>query len=110
MGLQHREYLSCSRVFGCSNCRTHLTTIDNMLSRQFNGQHGRAYLFSTAVNIKFGQPEDRPMTTGLHTVRDIYCSKCDTVLGWKYERAYEPSQKYKEGKVILEKALLVDVN
>ncbi|KAH9812356.1 Yippee/Mis18 [Melampsora americana] len=110
MGLQHREYLSGSRVFGCSKCRTHLATTDNMISRQFNGQHGRAYLFETAVNIKLGEAEDRPMTTGLHTVRDIYCGKCGTTIGWKYDKAYEPTQKYKEGKVILEKALLVDVH
>lgn len=49
------------------------------------------------------------MTTGLHTVRDIFCAKCGTTMGWKYERAYDQNQKYKEGKVILEKALLVDV-
>lgn len=24
------------------------------------------------------------MTTGNHTVRDIYCVKCATILGWKY--------------------------
>ena len=24
------------------------------------------------------------MTTGLHTVRDISCIKCNTVLGWTY--------------------------
>ena len=69
------------------------------------------------------------MTTGNHTVRDIYCVKCGETLGWKYvrtcskgmfrcgsrskglsqDRAYEPSQKYKEGKYILERNLLVDV-
>ena len=70
------------------------------------------------------------MTTGNHTVRDIYCVKCGTTLGWKYvsiscglhllnefniktrltqDKAYEPSQKYKEGKYILERNLLVDV-
>ena len=88
------------------------------------------------------------MTTGNHTVRDIYCIKCGTTLGWKYvrmtlfilphlsltcatriytallsldwtgldlslcviqDRAYETSQKYKEGKFILERNLLVDV-
>ncbi|KAJ7533506.1 hypothetical protein O6H91_13G052400 [Diphasiastrum complanatum] len=42
--------------------------------------------------------------TGLHTVADISCTHCREVLGWKYERAYEASQKYKEGKYILEKA------
>lgn len=28
---------------------------------------------------------------------DIYCNVCNTNLGWKYEMAYEQSQKYKEG-------------
>jgi hypothetical protein len=31
-------------------------------------------------------------------VADIACSVCGTNLGWKYEMAYEQSQKYKEGK------------
>ncbi|KAG5639301.1 hypothetical protein H0H81_004503 [Sphagnurus paluster] len=64
-------------------------------------------LFS--VNVIEGEPNDRPMTTGNHTVRDIYCCKCGTTLGWKYDKAYEVSQKYKEGKYILERHLLVDV-
>ena len=33
------------------------------------------------------------LITGLHTVVDIYCVKCQSVLGWKYEEAYEESQK-----------------
>jgi len=80
-----------------------------MMSRQFNGQHGRAYLFHNVVNIECGEPSDRHMTTGLHTVRDIQCIKCGTIVGWKYDRAYEESQQYKEGKFILERQLLVDV-
>ena len=38
---------------------------------------------------------------------DIYCNACDTRVGWKYVEAYEDSQKYKEGKFILEKAMIV---
>ncbi|KAH9459735.1 hypothetical protein MJO29_003585 [Puccinia striiformis f. sp. tritici] len=110
MGLKYRDFLSGGKVFGCSHCKTHLATGDHMISRQFNGQHGRAYLFMSAVNISLGTAEDRNMTTGLHTVRDIFCSKCGITLGWKYDRAYETNQKYKEGKVILEKALLVEVD
>lgn len=45
--------------------------------------------------------------TGLHTVADVYCSNCQEVLGWKYERAYEATQKYKEGKYILEKSKIM---
>ena len=42
---------------------------------------------STRVNVVEGEPDDRPMTTGKHTVRDIYCCKCGTTLGWKYVNA-----------------------
>lgn len=45
------------------------------------------------------------LITGLHTVCDCYCITCNSVLGWKYEVAYEESQKYKEGKFILEKVM-----
>ena len=40
-------------------------------------------------------------------VADIYCNACDTRLGWKYIDAFEESQKYKEGKYILEKAMIL---
>ncbi|KAK9898060.1 yippee-domain-containing protein [Cystobasidium minutum MCA 4210] len=108
MGFKHKHYLAGSKVYSCSVCRTHMATIESMISRRFNGQHGQAYLFDTVFNVVEAGPEDRQMTTGLHRVRDISCKKCGQVMGWKYERAYEQSQKYKEGKSILEKALLVE--
>ncbi|GAA5920611.1 hypothetical protein JCM6882_001972 [Rhodosporidiobolus microsporus] len=115
MGLSHLEYLAVpstatnGKVYGCRRCKTHLTTSEQVESKNFNGAHGRAYLFTSVVNVKTGQAEDRPMTTGLHTVRDVMCSKCGETLGWKYEKAYESSQRYKEGKYILERALWVEV-
>ncbi|GAA5873308.1 hypothetical protein JCM3774_005937 [Rhodotorula dairenensis] len=115
MGLKHREYLAVpatstgGKVLGCKRCRTHLTTSEQIESKNFNGQHGRAYLFTSVVNVALGPPEDRPMTTGLHTVRDVMCAKCGETLGWKYDRAYESAQKYKEGKYILERAMWTDV-
>ncbi|EXC21405.1 hypothetical protein L484_011847 [Morus notabilis] len=74
------------------------------------GRHGRAFLFSHAMNIVVGPKEDRHLMTGLHTVADISCADCREVLGWKYERAYEASQKYKEGKFIFEKSKIVKEN
>ncbi|KAL6132214.1 hypothetical protein ACLB2K_070585 [Fragaria x ananassa] len=59
------------------------------------------------MNIVVGAKEDRHLLTGLHTVADISCGDCHEVLGWKYERAYEASQKYKEGKFIFEKSKIV---
>lgn len=46
------------------------------------------------------------MTTGLHIVRDIDCKACERTVGWKYDKAYEPGEKYKEGKYILESECL----
>lgn len=84
MGMTHAEFFTARRIFGCKRCKAHLTTIDLLVSRQFNGQHGKAYLFDRVANINLGEPEDRHMITGMHTVRDIRCDKCDTILGWKY--------------------------
>jgi hypothetical protein len=41
-------------------------------------------------------------------VRDVSCKKCKQKLGWMYEYAMEESQKYKEGRVILERALITE--
>jgi hypothetical protein len=48
------------------------------------------------------KPQPRQLVTGAHTVSDISCRSCGSVLGWKYVDAVEDSQKYKMGKFILE--------
>jgi protein yippee-like 5 len=50
------------------------------------------------------------MLTGRHMVRDVSCKSCDVKLGWIYEYAVEESQRYKEGRVILERALVTETN
>jgi hypothetical protein len=47
------------------------------------------------------------MMTGLHTVKSVICKKCRVVIGWTYVFAYEPREKYKEGKFIIEKEYMV---
>lgn len=54
--------------------------------------------------------EQRLLLTGLHSVADIFCESCKTTLGWKYEQAFETSQKYKEGKYIIEMSHMVKDN
>lgn len=48
------------------------------------------------------------MLTGKHMVRDVFCKSCNKKLGWMYEFASDKTQTYKEGKVILEKALIAE--
>lgn len=79
-------------------------------TQNFRGQHGKAYLFNVVVNIGTSEPSERNMTTGRHVVRDIMCRGCGETVGWKYDRAYEAAEKYKEGKYILEAELLTVVS
>ena len=127
-----------STVFCCSECKTHLSCHHSLVSKvisiaflvyivkidahlltltlthsltltqSFQGHYGRAWLFNTVFNIQEGPAEERSMTTGLHTVKDIFCVRCGKVIGWKYEKAFEESQKYKEGKYILERMMLTE--
>ncbi|KAK9920434.1 hypothetical protein M0R45_028989 [Rubus argutus] len=90
-------------VYSCKFCKTHLALADDILSRSFHCRHGKAYLFDQVVNVIDGEKEERIMITGLHTVVDIFCVSCGSIVGWKYEAAHEKSQKYKEGKFILER-------
>ncbi|KAF5946196.1 hypothetical protein HYC85_016424 [Camellia sinensis] len=94
------------RLYSCYKRRNRVALHDDIISKGFQAKNRRAFLFSHATNIVVGPKEDRHLMTGLHTVADVYCSDCREVLGWKYERAYEDSQKYKEGKIVLENSRL----
>ncbi|XP_059056608.1 protein yippee-like isoform X2 [Achroia grisella] len=98
------------RTYSCIHCRAHLASHDELISKSFQGSQGRAYLFNSVVNVGCGPAEERVLLTGLHAVADIYCECCKTMLGWKYEHAFESSQKYKEGKFIIELAHMVKEN
>ncbi|KAG9255223.1 Yippee/Mis18 [Emericellopsis atlantica] len=110
MGLSYNTYLTSDKIYGCKNCKTHLANQEDIMSRSFRGQHGKAFLFHSVVNYDAGTPSERAMTTGRHIVRDISCRQCKETVGWTYDRAFEPSERYKEGKFILEAELLCTVS
>lgn len=105
MGRVYVEYVE-GRAYTCRCCGCHLANVDEIVSKQFHSKNGKAYLFNSVVNISAGPQEPRLMTTGMHTVRDIFCVGCMYSIGWKYETASDNAQKYKEGKYILERAKL----
>ncbi|XP_043371997.1 lysophospholipase D GDPD3 [Dermochelys coriacea] len=101
---------NCHRRYSCVHCRAHLANHDDLISKSFQGSQGRAYLFNSVVNVGCGPAEERVLLTGLHAVSDIHCESCKTTLGWKYEQAFESSQKYKEGKYIIELSHMIKDN
>ncbi|KAK3717998.1 hypothetical protein LTR37_005424 [Vermiconidia calcicola] len=116
----HTSHLRCAR------CASDLALSTQIISKGFTGRHGRAYLvapssssispnpigLSTAKakndalpnlpNTYTHKPVPRQLVTGAHTVGDISCAQCGSVLGWKYVAAEEEGQRYKVGKFILE--------
>ncbi|KAG7220447.1 hypothetical protein INR49_003316 [Caranx melampygus] len=57
-----------------------------------------------------GEKHPRASVADILVLSDIYCENCKTTLGWKYEHAFESSQKYKEGKFIIELAHMIKDN
>ncbi|KAI0272012.1 yippee zinc-binding/DNA-binding /Mis18, centromere assembly-domain-containing protein [Russula aff. rugulosa BPL654] len=96
--------------FYCSNCSAVIALKDELISKSFSGRDGRGYLMHSAVNVRMGNKEDRPLLTGVHTVADVFCVGCSDRLGWYYHKASDQSQKYKEGKYLLERERLVKDN
>ncbi|KAH7402379.1 yippee zinc-binding/DNA-binding /Mis18, centromere assembly-domain-containing protein [Phaeosphaeria sp. MPI-PUGE-AT-0046c] len=101
----------------CNKCLTDLLPTSSIISKGFTGRHGRAYLVAPPSTTTFDsaglhagdlpntctdKPVPRQLVTGAHTVCDIRCRGCGSVLGWKYVHAEEEAQKYKVGKYILE--------
>ncbi|KAL8611116.1 Protein yippee-like 5 [Nucella lapillus] len=108
MGRIFLQHIGGTKVFSCASCDTQLTNRSELISTRFTGATGRAFLFNRVVNLNFSEVQDRIMLTGRHMVRDVSCKKCDAKLGWIYEYATEGSQRYKEGRVILERALVTE--
>ncbi|KAL0542503.1 hypothetical protein IC582_022617 [Cucumis melo] len=91
-------------TYSCRNCRNPLASGAHLLSKSFLAKSGKAFLFSEAKNIVEGPKEQKQLITGIFKTTEIHCNICGQVLGWKYLKAYDLSQKYKEGKFIIETA------
>lgn len=110
MGRLFLRHLGGKRLFCCRSCSTALTNRSKLVSTRFTGSTGRAFLFTEVVNLTYSDVQERQMITGRHIVRDVSCKLCETKLGWFYEYAMEEQQRYKEGKVILEQALIKEMD
>ena len=64
MGRFHVMFLEGDKIYACARCNTHLSERNEIISKEFMGGHGRAYLFNRVINITQGPLEDRPMRTG----------------------------------------------
>ncbi|XP_054360114.1 protein yippee-like 5 [Mirounga angustirostris] len=106
MGRNFLDRISGTGLFSCANCDTLLTNRSELISTRFTEATGRAFLFHKVVNLQYSEVQHWVMLTGHHMVRDVSCKNRSSKLGWIYELATEDSQRSKEGRVILERALV----
>lgn len=103
MGKEFYQYLDTTNIYVCKECRVHFSSKPQVISKNFSGKHGRAFLVRKMINVTEGPNEERMLLTGVHVLRDVFCISCKAYVGWTYIRAYEPSERYKEGKYIMER-------
>ncbi|KAF1594832.1 UNVERIFIED_CONTAM: Protein yippee, partial [Eudyptes robustus] len=106
MGRVYLEHAGGMITYHCEKCHTYLTSESRLQSTAFQGSTGPAFLFTDVKNVDLSKTDTRTMITGEHIVRDVFCKNCSLKIGWMYEFAYAESQKYKEGRFILERKLL----
>ncbi|KAH8828347.1 hypothetical protein DL96DRAFT_1602779 [Flagelloscypha sp. PMI_526] len=66
-------YFQDKPVFSCAGCAATIALQDELISKAFSGRDGRGFLFHSAVNLRLGSKEDRPLLTGVHQVADVFC-------------------------------------
>ncbi|EGW35483.1 uncharacterized protein SPAPADRAFT_48472 [Spathaspora passalidarum NRRL Y-27907] len=111
MGLRCTNYFENSKyespdiqIITCKGCSSHLCLSDLILSDNFNGASGPAYLVDNLINIEFNlKSEETPMKTGVYLINKIKCHQCKSPLGWYYKKSYSCAETYKEGKFVIEK-------
>jgi len=65
MGRIFLHYVETDNPHCCGSCGAHLAAYDSIISKAFQGRHGRAYLFENVVNTNNGPTENRLLLTGL---------------------------------------------
>ncbi|KAJ2657022.1 hypothetical protein IWW48_004736 [Coemansia sp. RSA 1200] len=110
MGLILQEFIESPSIYACIECKAHIARKDDVISRTFQGRLGRAFLTESVVNEKLGKAEDRLLMTGMHTVCNLQCRNCSALIGWKYVRAHDKSQQYKEGRYVLEQSRIFPID
>uniref|UniRef100_A0A8I6A9M4 Protein yippee-like n=1 Tax=Rattus norvegicus TaxID=10116 RepID=A0A8I6A9M4_RAT len=98
MGRIFLYHVGGTHLFSCANCDTILTNRSELISTQFTGTTGRAFLFHKVVNLQYNEVQDWVMLTGCHMVRDVSYKNCNSKLGRIYEFATEDSQHFRESE------------
>lgn len=106
MGKLHLVRLEESpELFTCAKCGAHFCSANDVVSKNFQGKNGKAFLVARCDNVALGAQENKVLMTGLHIVRDAICVGCNTVVGWSYDYAHDEKERYKTLKFVIERIM-----
>lgn len=111
MGLKYTNFFDSSsyepadtQIIICRGCSSHLCLSQLILSDEFRGSSGPAYLVDKLINYAPDPDlEETVMHTGTYVIRKVRCHQCNCRLGWTYKKSFSYSQTYKEGKFVIER-------
>ncbi|CAH2354183.1 hypothetical protein CLIB1423_15S00452 [[Candida] railenensis] len=114
MGLKQTHFFSNSsyeaedtQIIICRTCSSHLCLSSLILSDNFVGSSGPAYLVDKLINYHpDSEAVETNMRTGTYLICNVRCHQCSTKLGWVYRKAYEDQESYKEGKFVIEEKFI----
>lgn len=117
MGLKQTQFFANASYEGediqiiiCKLCSLHLCLSSLILSDNFYGSSGPAYLVEQLINIvSEPKPVESEMKTGVYLIEYVKCSQCDTRIGWIYKKAYKLRETYKEGKFFIEQSYIKSI-
>lgn len=113
MGRPFIEYVDDETFpkFICANCSSDVASSSALIWEGYMGIQQPAYLFRETVNVgPCSSEREERLATGVYTLVDVQCQCCSHVLGWKYIRACNYEQKYKEGGTLMQQDALQRVN
>lgn len=93
-------------IYRCPDCQTDICHSSSVISTDFWGSHGKAYLVSSVLNVHLDSMDTRQMRTGNYGVKAIHCIQCNKNLGWKYCVSESSREQYKIGKYVIEKNIM----
>lgn len=94
-------------VYHCCRCRSPILRCRDIVSSNYHGSNGPAFLASHLYNAAVARGTyAAAFVTGSYTVSDVACAGCRIRLGKKYIDADDPENHFKVGKYLLEQAMV----
>jgi hypothetical protein len=89
--------------YACSNCSNELCYVDlDVIRSDYQCQSGVALFTANIINVIEGAIVNKHFISGHYIIQDIFCTLCFQCVGWKYIKALEEDNKFKENNYVIE--------